>query len=78
MKIYLENPDEISSVKESLSNLENTKLQKVSEEDIGFGIKVLKALFLMKDSEGGADALEEKIKSISNVKEVEVESVGRI
>ena len=78
MKIYVEDPEKLNSVKESLGNIEGVKLQKVWEEDIGFGIKVLKALFLMKDSEGGTDALEGKVRGIENVKEVEIESVGRV
>lgn len=78
MKVYLEDPSKIESVKTALNGLELAKVQNISEEDVGFGIKILKVVFLMNDAEGGADKLEEKVKGIENVSQVEVESVSRI
>ena len=54
------------------------KVNKVWEEDVGFGIKVLKVNLLLNDSEGGMDQLEGKIREIKNVSEVEVEAVTRV
>ena len=78
MKIYLEDPSKLESVKAAINGLQQVKVEKIREEDVGFGIKILKVVFLMNDAEGGADVLEEKVKSIENVSQVEVESVSRI
>lgn len=76
IKIYVEDPDAIPNVKEGVEKL--AKVQKFWEEDVGFGIKALKASLLLSDEEGGTDALEEKIKAIDKVTNVEIESVGRV
>jgi translation elongation factor aEF-1 beta len=76
LKIYVEDPSAMDSVKKSVEEL--AKVQNFSEEDVGFGIKVLKATLLMADSEGGTDQLEEKIKNVEKVSQVEVISVGRV
>jgi translation elongation factor EF-1beta len=39
---------------------------------------VLKANLLLVDSEGGLDKIEEKIRKLGNVSEVEVETVTRV
>ncbi len=78
MKVYIEDPSKIESVKSAINGLEQVKVEKILEEDVGFGIKILRVVFLMNDAEGGADALEEKVKNLENVSQVEVESVGRI
>lgn len=76
LKIYVENPDSLPAVKEGVEKL--AKVQKFWEEEVGFGIKVLKASLLLADSEGGMDKLEASIKEIEGVTQVEVESVGRV
>ncbi len=76
VKIYVEDPSSMGGVKEEIGKL--VKVQEFKEEDVGFGIKVLKATFLMNDSEGGMDELEEKIKNLNNVSQVEVESISRV
>ena len=76
LKVYLDDPSAMESVKDGIGKL--AKVQEFREEEIGFGIKVLKVNLLMMDSEGGMDQLEEKIMNISNVSQVEVESVGRV
>ena len=63
-------------VKKGLDGM--AKVQKMSVEDIGFGIKVIKATILLNDKEGGWDAAEEKIKKLNNVSELEVENITRI
>lgn len=75
-KIYIEDQSKAESIKKSISKL--VKVQRFWEEDIGFGIKVLKAATLMNDSEGGMDALEENMKKVDGVSQVEVEDVSRI
>jgi elongation factor 1-beta len=76
VKIYLDDPSGMETVKKDLGKI--SKVNKTWEEDVGFGIKVLKANLLLNDSEGGMDQLEGKIRKIKNVSEVEVETVTRV
>jgi len=46
-------------------------------EEIGFGLKALKLFFVMDESIGGTEALEEKIKALENVQSVETIDVRR-
>jgi translation elongation factor aEF-1 beta len=76
LKVYVEDPSAMDTVKAEIEKL--CKVQAFNEEDVGFGIKALKVNLLMADSEGGMDQLEDKIKGIEKVSQVEVESVGRV
>jgi len=76
IKIYVEDPKAIPSVKTHIEKL--VKVSRFWEEDVGFGIMALKAIVLMNDSEGGMDQLEEKIRKIEKVSEFECESVSRV
>lgn len=75
-KIYVEDSQKMDTIKSSIERL--VKVQKFWEEDVGFGIKVLKASTLMNDSEGGMDKLEEAMKNVDGISQVEVEEVSRI
>ena len=46
----------------------------VATEEIGFGIKVIKVLIKFEDTETSSSSLEETLKSIEGVNEVEVDS----
>ena len=50
---------------------------KVDEEPIAFGLKALKIIFVMDESLGSTESLEETIKSVSGVQSVEVTDVRR-
>ncbi|MDD5340609.1 MAG: hypothetical protein PHV13_05180 [Candidatus ainarchaeum sp.] len=76
VKIYVDDPAAMPAVKSGLEKI--AKVNKLWEEDVGFGIKVLKANLLMDDSKGGMDQLEAKIRKLGNVSEVEVETVTRV
>jgi translation elongation factor aEF-1 beta len=76
LKIYVDDPSAMEGVKKNVETL--AKVQRFWEEDVGFGIKVLKASILMKDSEGGMEALESGIRKIKGVSEIEVEEVSRV
>jgi translation elongation factor EF-1beta len=76
IKIYVDDPSSMDGVKKDIEKL--AKVQRFWEEDVGFGIKVLKASILMKDSEGGMETLETSIRKIKGVSELEVEEVGRV
>lgn len=50
---------------------------KFEEEPVAFGLKAIKAMFVMSESKGATDSLEEKIKEISGVQSAEVIDVRR-
>ncbi|MFP3215356.1 MAG: elongation factor 1-beta [Candidatus Micrarchaeota archaeon] len=68
-KVYPENGEE---EKVSKRIAEALKPNSIQLEDIAFGIKVIKVLFIHEDTEGSS-VFEEKLKNIEGVKEVEVE-----
>ncbi len=76
VKIYLDDPSKMEQAKKDVETV--AKINKLWEEDIGFGIKILKVNFLLSDSDGGMDKLEESLRKINNVSEIEVEAVTRV
>ncbi|HSB46931.1 MAG TPA: hypothetical protein VLD37_02880 [Candidatus Bilamarchaeum sp.] len=76
IKIYVDDPKAMPEVKAGIEKV--AKVQKFWEEDVGFGIKVLKANLLLADTEGGMEKIEEKIRSLGHVSELEVEAVTRV
>ena len=60
LKVSLDDQSKMEEVKSAIKELAHVR--QFAEEDIGFGIKVLKISILMNDSEGGMDELEEKIR----------------
>ncbi len=67
-KVYIENGKE-EEVSRKIS--EELKPKSMQLEEVAFGIKVLKVLFVHDDSIGSAD-IEEKLKGVSGVNEAEV------
>ncbi len=76
LKIYVDEPANMEKVKHALNKV--AKVSKIWEEELAFGIKVLKATFLLNDAAGGMGKLEEEIAKIRHVSQYEVEEVGRI
>ncbi len=76
LKIYIDDPKNYDNVKSNVAKI--AKVQKSWEEDIGFGIKILKVNLLMSDSEGEMDSVEKKIREVEHVSEVEVETITRV
>ncbi|MEW6036316.1 MAG: hypothetical protein AB1529_06900 [Candidatus Micrarchaeota archaeon] len=76
VKIYVDDPASLPGVKAGIEKL--AKVQKFWEEDVGFGIKVLKANLLLTDDEGGMEKLESSIRNLKGVSELEVETVTRV
>jgi translation elongation factor EF-1beta len=66
----------LESVKKAIEKI--AKVKQIKEEELGFGIKFLRATLLLADSDGGMDQLEEKMMKIPNVSQVEVETVTRV
>ena len=52
--------------------------KEVKEEQIGFGIVALKAMFIVKDAQGEIDELENQIEKIDGVNSVQVEGTSLI
>lgn len=50
---------------------------KTEQEPIAFGLKALKLIFVMDESKGSTEALENKIKEIQGVNSVEVVDIRR-
>lgn len=57
---------------------QNMKLHKIEEEPIAFGIVALNAFVLLSDAEGGVEDIEERIKEIEDVSEVDIIDVRRL
>lgn len=53
------------------------KVQRVEQEPIGFGLVALKMTFSMDENKGTTDVLEDQLKQIPGIMNVEVVNVGR-
>jgi len=51
---------------------------KSEEKEIGFGLKAIYATFVIPDGEGGADKLEEMVRTVKGVGQVDVEGMDRL
>ncbi len=69
-KIYLEDIAQADSISKQIS--QELKPTGVQVDDIGFGIKVIKVMFVHEDQEGST-SFEEGLRKISGIKDVEVE-----
>jgi translation elongation factor EF-1beta len=68
-KVY---PEE-NSFDSVASALKGMEARDVKAEDVGFGIKVIKAMFVFDDAKTNSSSIEEAVKGIAGVSEVEVE-----
>ena len=75
IKVFPEDMKYYEGIKENLRK--NYRIGRIDEEPVAFGFKCLKVVFIMADKEG-SDDLEEKLKKIEGVSEVQVEDVGLI
>ena len=73
-KIYPEDPSAIDEIKAEIAKI--GKLMDAKIEEIGFGAKALKVMIIVPDSEGGD--MEEKIKAIKGVSQVQIEDVSLV
>jgi len=71
-KVFLEDPNKAEEVLNGIKQVVKVKDAKI--EDVGFGIKILKLLVITPDK-GGTEEIDKKIKGISGISEIEVESV---
>ena len=66
-----------SKAKEEIVDFCDSKEFRASIEPIAFGLKALNILFVMEESKGSTEKLEQKIKEIEGVESVEVTDVRR-
>ncbi|MFH0868448.1 MAG: elongation factor 1-beta [Candidatus Woesearchaeota archaeon] len=82
LKIMPESPEvDLNKIeqeaKAKIIDFSQNKEMKTEQEPIAFGLKAIKIIFVMEESKGSTDALEEQIKTISGVNSVEVVDVRR-
>lgn len=66
-----------SEAKTKIQDFSQTQETKTEQEPIAFGLKALKITFVMDESKGSTDPLEEQIKTIPGVNSVETIDVRR-
>jgi len=64
-------------VEKDIKDFNNNEDIKIEEEPIGFGLSSLKFLFVMDEEKGSTDPLEEKLKNIEGIGNIEVTDVRR-
>ena len=82
LKIMPESPEtDLSGIekqaKAKIADFSQNNETKIEQEPIAFGLKALKITFVMDESKGSTDALEENIKRIEGVNSVEAIDVRR-
>ncbi|MCC7570957.1 hypothetical protein KO465_06475 [Candidatus Micrarchaeota archaeon] len=75
LKISVQDMDKLDEVAEQIKKL--TRVAALGFQDMGFGIKVIRAKILVDDKVEGFDVIEEKIKEIEDVSEVDVLGMDR-
>jgi translation elongation factor EF-1beta len=76
MKIKPVDMEKIDETVDALKGITAGDLKDVQKEDIGFGIQIVKAGFLISEKEEGAlAALEAAVSKLSSVEESEVEAM---
>jgi translation elongation factor EF-1beta len=74
-KVFVEDMSVFDAVKEELKKAGARSMQ---DEEVGFGIKTIKAMFIIPDGEGEIDKLEAKVSSLKGVSEIRAEEMGRL
>ncbi len=78
VKLFPESPEtELGELVERVSKL-GFRVNATREEPIAFGLKALVAEFVVPDAEGEAEKLEEKLRQVEGVGELEVMEVHRL
>jgi len=77
LKIMPKSPEvDLEKIKEEISS--KVKVQDSKIEPLAFGLNVLKVMIVRPDTGGGTDDLENMVKEIEGVENVEVENVTLI
>ena len=76
VKVYPEGPDEVAQVEAGVKALKSGAVKETRREPIAFGLELIKAGIVIPDkTDGIMEKLEEEIKAIPGVKDLEVEGV---
>ena len=70
-------PDDVETFATVKSAVEKFEPKKLEEEEIAFGLKAVKATFLVPEIDGKMDELEQNLNSIEHVGGVEVVQMSR-
>ena len=70
-------PDSVEDFGSVKIAVENLAPKRIEEEPIAFGLKAVKATFLVPEIDGKMDELEEKLNSIEHVGSVEIVGMSR-
>jgi elongation factor 1-beta len=73
-RILPDSPDSFDKVRQQVDGLKPAKLE---EEPIAFGLKAIKATFIIPDEGGVMDELENKLNAIDGTQSVETLQVSR-
>jgi translation elongation factor EF-1beta len=74
-KVFTESMEIFDKVKGSIQDEMNP--YKLEEEEVAFGMRAIKVTFIVKDSSGGSD-IEERLRKVKGVSEVQIEEVTLI
>lgn len=79
VKIMPEGADvDMDALSDSIGKINGGRLNSVQKEPIAFGLVALIASYVLEDKEGGTDNLENALKEIGDVGNVEVTEVSRL
>jgi elongation factor 1-beta len=81
MKIMPESPDVDfnkiqSSAKKKIQDF-GAEIGKVEEQPVAFGLKALNIIFVMDESKGSTEALEDQVADIKGIRSVEITDIRR-
>ena len=69
--------DQLETVVKEKITAYGGKVGKVEQEPVAFGLKALKVMFSMDESKGSTDDLEDQLKAVEGIMNVEVVDVRR-
>ena len=75
--VFKVTPDSVEAFDSVKSAVEKFGPKKLEEEEVAFGLKAVKATFLVPEIDGKMDELEQNLNSIENVGAVEVVAISR-
>jgi len=75
--VFKVTPDSVEAFDSVKAAVEKFEPKKLEEEEVAFGLKAVKATFLVPEIDGKMDELEENLNSIENVGAVEVVAMSR-
>ncbi|RLG14607.1 MAG: elongation factor 1-beta [Candidatus Nanohalarchaeota archaeon] len=69
---------DFSKLQEAIKEKHKGKVENFKIEDVAFGLKMLRALYLIEDKSGITDELQEDLEKIEQIESVECDSVTLI